>query len=308
MKIEHQDLTGNIPQILLITTAFGCLLVSIYSLLVGFTIIFQNLFYIPIILACVFYTWRGFLFSCLLALTYFMLSIGLSHADSIFLLAFIRVIIFIGIAGVITLLASSGKKSEEKRHRLIEFHKSIIANARVWLMVLDQKGTILLWNTAAEEISGYRSEEVVGKDEIWKLLYPEHDYRREITHTIARIISEDKYLENFETTIHTRNREDKVISWNTKGIPDVTGRISTFIALGMDVTDRQKAEQKLHDSEEQFRLVFENLPIGLWMADDKGTLLRGNSAGQKIWGVPPLAGPDESGVFKAYRLPSHELI
>lgn len=308
MKIEKVHLTGNYPLILLVSTSLGCIIISVFSLLIGYTIIFQNLFYIPIILACIFYTWRGFLFSCLLALTYIGLTIGLTYSDSILLQAFIRVILFVGIAGVITYLADAGKKSAEIKHHLTEFQKNIITNARVWLMVLDQKGTILLWNTAAEEITGYHSDEVTHKNDIWKLLYPEKDYRHQITETITRIIKNEKYLENFETTIRTKGGEKKVISWNTKSIPDEERSISTFIAIGVDVTDRKQAEQMLQDSEERFRLIFENLPIGLWMADKKGNLLMGNPAGQKIWGAQPHVGQQEYGLFKAWRLPSHEPI
>jgi len=39
----------------IIVTSIACILVSIYFLEIGYTIIFQNLFYVPIILACAIY-------------------------------------------------------------------------------------------------------------------------------------------------------------------------------------------------------------------------------------------------------------
>jgi PAS domain S-box len=68
---------------------------------------------------------------------------------------------------------------------------------------------------------------------------------------------------------------------------------------------RQKTES-LQESEERFRRVFETLPIGLWLADKNGTFLMGNPAGQKIWGEEHLVGREEYGIFRAWRLPSHE--
>jgi PAS domain S-box-containing protein len=137
------------------------------------------------------------------------------------------------------------KVEEEKLSRLTEFQESVITNARVWLSVLMQSGTILLWNTAAEEISGYRAEEVIGQKEIWKKLYPDKEYRKQVTDTITRIIRDKNYLENFETTIISKQGIKKVISWNTKGIPGATGAVSDYIAIGVDVTDRKMAEDAL---------------------------------------------------------------
>ena len=147
------------------------------------------------------------------------------------------------------------KKAEDTLQHQTEFQKSIITNARVWMSVLDPKGNILLWNTAAEEISGYRSEEVIGKNEIWKMLYPDKEYRKQITDTVTRIIKEKKYLENFETTIRSKQGDEKVISWNTKGTPYTDGRISDYIVIGVDVTDRQLAEEALRGANKKLTLL-----------------------------------------------------
>lgn len=308
MNINRSYIRNHLSPIFLVVSTIVCLIISIYCLQIGYTIIFQNLFYIPIISACVFYTRKGFVFSCFLAFVYFGLIAGYTSDNAILMQAFIRVILFVGIAGVVTFLTETGKKSEKILRRLSSFQENIITNAHVMLIVLDHKGTIFLWNTAAEEISGYSAEEVTHKNDIWKLLYPEKESRHQITETIARIIRDEHYIENFETTIQTKQGDKKVISWNTKSILDETGRNVQFIAIGVDVTDRHLTELKLQDSEERFRLVFEHLPIGLWMADKTGTLLMGNPAGQKIWGGDPHIGQDQYRIFKACRLPSHELI
>ncbi|MCX6690822.1 MAG: PAS domain S-box protein, partial [Methanoregula sp.] len=171
------------------------------------------------------------------------------------------------------------KRAEETERQRTEFQKGVITNARVWMSVLDQRGNILLWNPAAEEISGYRADEVIGKNEIWKLLYPQKEYRKRITDTINRIIHDQKYLENFETTIRSKQGNEKVISWNTKGIPDATGRISDYIAIGVDVTDRHLAEQMLRESEERLNLALDGANLGLWDMN----LLTGEMTHNRHW-------------------------
>ena len=150
---------------------------------------------------------------------------------------------------------SERKLAEEALQHLTEFQESVITNARVWMSVLDPKGKILMWNTAAEEISGYRSEEVSGRNDIWKMLYPDKEYRKQITDTITRIIHDKNYLENFETTIRSKQGNKKVISWNTKGIPNAAGIISNYVVIGVDVTDRQLAEGALREANKKLNLL-----------------------------------------------------
>jgi PAS domain S-box-containing protein len=178
------------------------------------------------------------------------------------------------------------KRDEEALSHLTEFQHSVITNARVWLSVLDLKGTILMWNTAAEEISGYRSAEVIGQKDIWKKIYPDKEYRKQITDTITRIIREENYLENFETTILSKQGTKKVISWNTRGIPDATGSISDYIAIGLDVTDRNLAEEALRESEQRMKDIINFLPDATLVVDKTGTVLAWNRAIEVMTGVP----------------------
>ena len=147
------------------------------------------------------------------------------------------------------------KQAEEALSLLTEFQESVISNARVWLSVLDMRGTILMWNRAAEEISGYSAGEVMGHKEIWKKIYPDNEYRKQITDTINRIIRDKNYLENFETTVLSKQGIRKVISWNTRGIPDATGNESNYIAIGVDMTDRKLAEEALRQANKKLNLL-----------------------------------------------------
>ena len=148
------------------------------------------------------------------------------------------------------------KRAEVALMKLTSFQESVITNARVWLSVLDPNGNILLWNTAAEEISGYFSDDVVGQKGIWKKIYPDKEYRKKIADTITRIIREKKYLENFETTILSKQGTQKVISWNTRGISDAQGNASSYIAIGVDVTDRKRSEDALHQANRKLNLLY----------------------------------------------------
>jgi PAS domain S-box-containing protein len=123
------------------------------------------------------------------------------------------------------------------------FRESIIDNAYILIAVLDPKGNIQVWNKAAEMITGYSAGDVIGRRDIWKKLYPDTEYRRTITKNISKIISERNFFENLETTIVARNKEQRIISWNTKQIE--FGGILHEIAIGRDITEQRKAEEAL---------------------------------------------------------------
>ncbi len=86
-----------------ITTVLS-LVISYLALSSGIYYIFQNLFYIPIILACILYRRRGLVFSVLLAGSYLFMLI--TYAGAAYLSdGLIRVLIFIVVAIIVSLLA-----------------------------------------------------------------------------------------------------------------------------------------------------------------------------------------------------------
>ncbi len=138
------------------------------------------------------------------------------------------------------------QKIEKRVRELSQFQENIIDNANVWLDVLDADANVVIWNKAAEKISGFSREEVVGHGKIWEWLYPDKTYRDEITAKAKAIIHEYQVVEDFETTIRTKSGETKTIAWYSRNLVDERGQVIGSIALGRDVTARKKAEEALH--------------------------------------------------------------
>ena len=133
------------------------------------------------------------------------------------------------------------KQAEEEIRKLSQYQESIIDSANIWLDVLDEKANVVIWNKAAEEISGYTHEEVVGHGKIWEWLYPDEAYRKEITEKAAAIIMGDA-VEDLETTIRRKDGQIRIISWHSRNLTDEKGAPIGSIALGRDITERKQAE------------------------------------------------------------------
>jgi PAS domain S-box-containing protein len=162
-----------------------------------------------------------------------------------------------------------------RQRELDEFRESIIENANVLITVLDQKGIVLVWNQAAEKITGYNRDEVIGKRDIWKHLYPDPDYRRTITTWIGSIIKERRLFENLDTTITTKAGEKRIIRWNTREIN--AGAQAREIAIGRDIT-RQRDLDAFQES------VIDNANILIAVLDAQGNILVWNKAAEAITG------------------------
>jgi PAS domain S-box-containing protein len=250
---------------------------TLYCFLHGISTVFMHLYYLPIILIAYFYRRRGIpVFTGLsllyLALATFFLYPSMVDIES----AVLRTGMFILIGVVVAELSERLEKKKEDYRIAHEYEKSIIENANVWLMVLDSYGRILGWNRAAEQISEYPAAEVIGGKEVWKRLYPEKNYRKEITGKISEIIKKDNYLENLQTTIVSKTGTKKTIVWNTRGLPDSEGTIGNYIAIGVDITDREKVEQVSREYAEWYSTLLRTTQDGYNLVDATGRLTEVN--------------------------------
>jgi len=72
----------------------------------------------------------------------------------------------------------------------------------------------------------------------------------------------------------------------SKNYYDDNGNIIGFITSIKDITDKKIAQQKLRESEYQYRNLFENSPNAIVVTDTRGTILDQNNAVDRIFGIP----------------------
>jgi PAS domain S-box-containing protein len=194
-----------------------------------------------------------------------------------------------------------GKYVEPQIRELSQFFEGVIDNANVWINVLDQKGNVLVWNKAAEEISGYSREEVVGNDRIWEWLYPDAEYRKEVFGTADEIIEKGLSEENVTTRIRRKDGQTRVISWNSKGLRDENNRTTGSVALARDVTEQVRMQEELErysrhleelveertrslrESEERLYAIIQGSPEGILVVDSKLNILECNRAALQLF-------------------------
>jgi len=142
------------------------------------------------------------------------------------------------------------RESEEKYRHLSEGTSEAI----VW----HDKGIIIEANEQYYEMFGYKPEELVGKNAISLTATPDS------IKFIREQISLD-HLGPYE--IVGKKKDGTMFPMETRvKIMKYKGKIARMGAI-RDLTDREKMEEALRDSEERFRMLFEDSPISLWEED-----------------------------------------
>jgi PAS domain S-box-containing protein len=168
----------------------------------------------------------------------------------------------LGLQGEVSHLEGFGRDvtslvtAEEEVRKLSRFLSIVIDNANLWLNVIDEKAQMLIWNKAAETISGYSREEVIGHAKIWRWLYPDEAYRQELTEKALQILS-GKEMHDMETQIQTKHGEKRAISWHSHNLSDEQGRYIGAVILGLDITEQKALRRRLEEQKHQYVVQLE---------------------------------------------------
>lgn len=131
-------------------------------------------------------------------------------------------------------------------------------------------------------VTGYTAEEYAADPLLWMAIVFEED-RVVIERQIADVIS-DRDPAEVEYRIR---RKDGRVRWIRKTVVpyhDQQGTMIAYDGLLCDVTDRKQVEQDLRQSEERFRMIFEDDLTGDYLAAPDGTILLCNQAFAEIFG------------------------
>lgn len=174
-------------------------------------------------------------------------------------------------------LENSAKELRSER----DLAESLIETAQTIVLVLDTQGKIERFNQYMEDISGYKLEEVKGKD--WfSLFIPERD--RERTNQLFLRAIHDIQTRGNVSPILTKDGHEREIEWYDKTLKDGKGNVTGLLSSGQDITERKIADDALkflstHDAltglynrgyfeEEMARLERgRSFPVSIVMAD-----------------------------------------
>ena len=149
--------------------------------------------------------------------------------------------------------------------------------AGVIMLVIGADQRVSLINRKGCELLGGSESDIVGRN--WFDDFLPTDSREEVRELFIRMVSKQGgFLEYYQNSVMTLGGEERRIAWHNSILYDDEGNITASLSSGEDITERQQAQEKLRQHEEQLRLTLENAPIGIVTSDLDGRLLSVNPA------------------------------
>jgi PAS domain S-box-containing protein len=185
------------------------------------------------------------------------------------------------------------KKISENQGVKKENYRVILNSLGEGLITTDKKGRVVFMNPAAERFTGWNWREAKKK-----MLHKVFNAVNEKTGNpvdpiVSRILKEGKKIE-WENNIllKSKNACTFVISNNGSPMLDLSGSITGAVLVFNDITEKDKNEKELKESEKQYRSLIQNLPEAVYTCDEDGFIKLYNKAAVELWGREPVTGKD----------------
>ena len=162
-----------------------------------------------------------------------------------------------------------------------EFAQNILNTAQVIIVVLDPSGYIVSINPFMEELSGYRLDDVKGK-EWFSTFLPESD--RDNIRTLFQKAVNDIRTKGNVSAIVLKDGSQRLIEWHDRTMKDKNGNIIGLLATGQDVTEQIKAEITLRENEAFLNALIKAISVPVFFKDRAGRYLGFNDAFETFFG------------------------
>jgi len=160
------------------------------------------------------------------------------------------------------------KQAEEAFRESEKKYRQVIENATEIIYSIDTKGNFTYANPAGLKVVGYSLEELLRFNYL-DLVIPEH--RERITRVYIKQFREKQKTTYVEFPFFNKSGEVAWFGQNASLVIE-DGKVVGFHIIARDITERKRAEEALKKSEERFRELYDDAPVGYFEYDTQGCI------------------------------------
>lgn len=179
------------------------------------------------------------------------------------------------------LICGTGRNIVERKQYRDQFQLLVEEVEDYAIFMLDPQGRIVTWNEGAQKIKGFEREEVLGKH--LSVLYPPE--AREANR--AQELLDRAVREGQVETEGWRARSDGTRFWaraTLTALRDEREDLQGFAKVTRDLTEERERKQRLRESEERYRRLFEESRDAVILTTPEGSILDVNTAAEELFG------------------------
>ena len=180
---------------------------------------------------------------------------------------------------------------ERERHT-----QQLLAELPTAVVVHGPDSTIRYGNDTARKLLGLTEDQLLGKtafDPYWHFVHGDGSVMPVEEYPANRVIADNRPLREYLLGIvHSEEAEPLWVYVNAFPDLDSEGQLREVVVSFVDITERKRVEQALHESEERYRSVIAALFEGVTLIDADGVIRASNASAERILGltVDQLAG------------------
>lgn len=179
------------------------------------------------------------------------------------------------------------KENDELKNEVKECRKkenkflSLIESNTHWLWEVDSNGVYTFVSPSAEQIMGYHTSEIIGKTP-FDFMPPAEAGR--IGEIFSGIVSNHDPIKGLVDKMITKKGREIIFETNGAPFFDDNGDFAGYIGSCRDITELKKLEEAHLISEERYRTIFRNSPLGIFRSTIEGRFLEVNPALAEVLG------------------------
>ena len=252
-----------------------------FHFIVKFDILFTHFFYIPIILASLWWSRKGVLVAVFLALQLLVIHISSPVVEPAGV-AVVRAFMFVVIGAVVAILCEKKQILEDKLRAYSETLEQRVEERTSELKQSEEKRRAILDGISDAVIVLDADLNIIWANEVavkqygtirGRKCYEAYKWMKEpCSDCIARKTYEDGMIRSSEEEGILKDGKPITFIASCSPVRDPDGGVVSVVEVFHDITDRKMAEEALQESEAHYRQLFNLLPYGAEIIDKKGII------------------------------------